>query len=354
MRTIFLALAALACASLAGCNLPASAVETPTLSVTQAYQTVEARLTEAVSRTASAATPAPPTDSGVATLAPSATSTTSDATLTPTQAATGTTANNLCEQATPGNPIDVTIPDETKLQPGEEFTKTWRLVNGGTCTWTSEFDLVWFSGEKFNAPESVSLSGDIAPGQTVDLSVEMEAPQSPGTYISYWKLRSATGVLFGIGPSGGSAFWVQIVVVPGTTATTSPSPGATITPTVTPTAVIQASGAVTLEPDDALDLDSNQVNAGGEDLAYQATEAGHVLTPQGSGVGLAVIGAGQPTLSDCQTSTLIADPLPVDSLGIGTYLCYRTNMALPGWAIITGFDEDAGSLSLEINTWAVP
>lgn len=355
LRKFSWVLASLIFAGLAGCNLPGDAAASPTVNVTQAYQTVEARLTQAVSQTPLAAASPAPTDQGVETSpTPSPTAQGNEPTTTATQAATNTPAASLCEQAAPGVPIDVTIPDETRMQPGEEFTKTWRLVNVGTCTWTGDYDLVWFSGEQFGAQQTVSLVGSVPPNGTVDISVDMEAPQSPGTYISYWKLRNASGTLFGIGPSGGSAFWVQIVVVPSTTATTSPTPGTSVTPTVTPTAVIQASGSATLLPGDALDLDTNQVNSGDEDLAYQEADQVHLLVPQGSGVGLAVLDANQPSLAECQTRTLIADPLPVADLAVGTYLCYRTNMALPGWVRIASFDPDTGELGLEINTWEVP
>ena len=34
---------------------------------------------------------------------------------------------------------DVTIPDGTQLSIGQEFTKTWRVQNKGTCAWTTSF-----------------------------------------------------------------------------------------------------------------------------------------------------------------------------------------------------------------------
>jgi hypothetical protein len=346
---------ALLFAGLAGCNMPGDAAVSPTVNVTQAYQTVQARLTEAVARTPPAAASPAPTDQGVGpSPTPSPPPPESEPTLTATGPATDASPGSLCDLAAPGVPIDVTIPDETHMQPREEFTKTWRLVNVGTCTWTGDYDLVWFSGEQFGAPQSVTLSGQVPPNGSIDLSVDMVAPESPGTYISYWKLRNATGSLFGIGPSGGSAFWVQIVVDPSTTITTSPTAGTTSTPTVTPTPAVQASGSAALQPGDTLDLDTVQVNGGDADLAYREENQVRLLAPQGSGVGLAVLDANQPTLSECQTTTLVGDPLPVGDLAAGTYLCYRTNMALPGWARIASLDPDSGELVLEINTWEVP
>jgi hypothetical protein len=346
---------ALLLSGLAGCNLPGDVAASPTVNVTQAYQTVEARLTQAVAQTPQSTSSPAPTDQGVGpSPSPSNTPSGNGSTPSPTLVVTGTSAANLCDLAAPGVPIDVTIPDDTRMQPGEEFTKTWRLVNVGSCTWTNDYRLVWFSGEQFGAQQSVPLSGSVPPNGTIDISVDMEAPQSPGSYISYWKLRNPSGELFGIGPSGGSAFWVQIVVVPSTTVTVSPTPGTTLTPTITPTTIIQASGSATLQPGDVIDLDTIQVNSGDGDLAYREEDQAHLLVPQGSGVGFAVLDSGPPSLSDCQTRTLVADPLPVAGLAEGTYLCYRTDMALPGWARIAGYNAENGELSLEINTWEVP
>ena len=335
-------------AGLAGCNLPAGDLTTPTLSVTQAYQTVEARLTEAISRTPQA----------TATIPLEATATPPPTTPAPTQAeVTPTTAasqpsESLCDQALPGVPIDVTVPDDTPFSPGEEFTKTWRLQNAGTCSWTTGYALAWFSGEPLDAPASVSLTAEVPPGGTVDLSVDMKAPTTAGTYQSNWKLRNPTGTMFGIGPSGGAAFWVRIVVTESGTITGSPAPTTTITQTPTPTPGAQASGSATLQIDDVYDLDSNQVNAEGEDVTYRLDEQEHTLAPVGDAAFI-FFGGTEPTLAECQNLNLSSDPFPVDDL-TGSYLCYRTNMALPGRMHLTGIDPETGALQVEITTWAIP
>ena len=106
---------------------------------------------------------------------------------------------------------DVTVPDGSDVPVFETFTKTWRLRNVGTCTWTSDYRVVFDHGDQMLAPASAPLSGgSVAPGSSVDVSVPMEAPGTPGTYKGYWKLRDAGGVLFGVGASGNVAFWVEI------------------------------------------------------------------------------------------------------------------------------------------------
>ena len=107
---------------------------------------------------------------------------------------------------------DVTIPDGTYFAPGTAFKKTWRLKNIGACTWTTSYALVFDSGERFGAPAAVNFPINVAPGQTVDLSLDMTAPSTAGQYYGYWKLRNAAGALFGIGSTANKVFWVEINV----------------------------------------------------------------------------------------------------------------------------------------------
>src|SRR5688572_11446745 len=107
---------------------------------------------------------------------------------------------------------DVTVPDGMRFDPGATFTKTWRLKNIGTCTWTTSYTLVFDSGTQMGAPAPVNFPSSVAPGQTVDLTVNMTAPSSAGHYIGYWRLKNASGVLFGIGTTANKSFWVEINV----------------------------------------------------------------------------------------------------------------------------------------------
>ena len=109
---------------------------------------------------------------------------------------------------------DVTIPDDTVLEPGESFTKTWQLSNEGSCTWDAEYSLVFFDGDRLGAPEAIPMPALVPPGDAVNLSVTLSVPadSDPGTFRGEWKLRNAKGILFGIGEEATKAFWVQIVV----------------------------------------------------------------------------------------------------------------------------------------------
>lgn len=107
---------------------------------------------------------------------------------------------------------DVTVSDDTVFSPGVDFTKTWRVRNTGACTWTPEYDLVFDDGDWMGGPAAVSLNANVRPGETVDLSVDLEAPDSTGDYEGFWLLRDAGNVLFGLGEDADQPLQVEIVV----------------------------------------------------------------------------------------------------------------------------------------------
>jgi len=106
---------------------------------------------------------------------------------------------------------DVTIPDGTQLSPGETFTKTWRLQNRGTCTWTPDYDVVFYNGAQMSGT-TMQVPGYIAPGQSVDVAVTFTAPSTPGHFVGYWILRNSSGILFGTGAWADETFYVDIYV----------------------------------------------------------------------------------------------------------------------------------------------
>jgi len=109
---------------------------------------------------------------------------------------------------------DVTIPDGTRIDEGDWFAKTWRLRNNGDCTWTLDYDLIFLSGYRMDGSTVMPMRGDVEPGQIVDLTVDLKAPDDNGTYWGYWMLRNAHGDIFGLGYDANSPFWVKIVVEP--------------------------------------------------------------------------------------------------------------------------------------------
>src|SRR5258706_6345708 len=105
---------------------------------------------------------------------------------------------------------DVTYPDGSSVGIGVTFTKVWRIKNIGICSWTRSYALVFVSGEKFGAQNFVSMPSNVGPGQTVDLSVQLTAPNRSGHYQGNWMLRNASGVLFGVGDTSSESIYVDV------------------------------------------------------------------------------------------------------------------------------------------------
>lgn len=154
-------------------------------------QTAEAFLTAVVTPLPGTPSPQPPTATLASPQAPSATA-------------------SACEKAS--FVADVTIPDNTVMNPRTPFTKIWRVRNDSTCTWDSSYAVVFAGETLMSAQNAVPFPGSTAPGQTVDLAVEMQAPVGPGAIVSNWLMRSPNNVTFGVGGGGGNALYVRILV----------------------------------------------------------------------------------------------------------------------------------------------
>jgi hypothetical protein len=44
----------------------------------------------------------------------------------------------------------------------------------------------------------------------------------------------------------------------------------------------------------------------------------------------------------------------LENTPVVSYLCYRTDQGLPGYARLTNFNVDSNSATLELVTWATP
>ncbi len=146
---------------------------------------------------------------------------------------------------------DISISDGTWLAPGEEFVKTWKLLNSGSCSWSSNYSLAFFSGTRMGGDET-TLGEAVAPGDTIKISVSLAAPEAEGNYTGYWIMMDSSGAAFG------TSVYVQIVVtddavtetetpadtevaneVAENTSTSTPTPTSTDTPVPTETSTLE-------------------------------------------------------------------------------------------------------------------
>ncbi len=149
----------------------------------------------------------PPT---VAATATDVASLTPEATVQPTDTAVPT--NNPFE-ATPTDITcddaiwvsDVTVPDGTQMTSGQDFVKTWKIKNTGSCTWGTGYTLIHGYDEKLDGIAE-PLTTAVAPGEEAEVSVRFKAPSNAGEHRSYWRMQNASGSTFG------EFFYVSIVV----------------------------------------------------------------------------------------------------------------------------------------------
>ncbi|MGB7538962.1 MAG: NBR1-Ig-like domain-containing protein [Anaerolineales bacterium] len=210
-------------------------------------------------------------------------------TIAPAAADTGT--NTLLPSVTPSVTLtavpcnwaqfvaDVNYPDDTELGLSDSFTKTWRLKNIGSCTWTSGYALVFDHGDPMGAPAAQQLTaGTVAPGGTIDVSVNLITPNVAGTYQGFFKLRASDNAIFGIGADANTAFWVKVV----TKAILAPPVAAPVTQQKSQTVSAPAGGTMSTT---AVCDDGTVVTGGG----FQVNIGMHVYTQAKNGNGWAVV-----------------------------------------------------------------
>ena len=92
--------------------------------------------------------------------------------------------------------ISETIADGTEFNVGQDFDKSWRLKNIGTCTWNTNYKILFADGDKMGGPSSKNLTISVAPGEQYDFLVDLKAPNTAGTYKGFWKIADDQGKLF--------------------------------------------------------------------------------------------------------------------------------------------------------------
>lgn len=109
------------------------------------------------------------------------------------------------------------VMDGTPLSPGQHCAKSWTMANTGDVPWPEGTRLVHVGGDRLGTPASVPVAA-ATPGEHVDIGLEMEAPEAPGRYVSYWRLTMPDGGRFG------HRVWVDVRVDQREVVPTEPAP----------------------------------------------------------------------------------------------------------------------------------
>jgi len=110
--------------------------------------------------------------------------------------------------------VSETYPDWTNIPAGTTFTKAWTFRNAGTTTWTTGYFLKLTTasyplGQTLNVPDKISLTKSVKPGETVDISVNLQAPAADGTYSFRWQMLTVAGQIVS---GDGYDIWVTFTV----------------------------------------------------------------------------------------------------------------------------------------------
>lgn len=96
---------------------------------------------------------------------------------------------------------DITIPDGTVIKGGEDFQKIWKIRNTGTCYWDDGYTLVYIAGSENNLDpynfEFKKSSDFVAPGDAINIGLNLTAPCAVGKYEGHWRMRNDKGYYFG-------------------------------------------------------------------------------------------------------------------------------------------------------------
>jgi len=95
------------------------------------------------------------------------------------------------------------------MQPGQQFQKAWRVQNAGNCDWGADYVFAYANGNTAAARmggQNQAIGRAVKPGETIDIAVNLTAPQAPGAYQGFWHMTNAAGVPFG------ERIWVGIRV----------------------------------------------------------------------------------------------------------------------------------------------
>lgn len=88
-------------------------------------------------------------------------------------------------------------PDDGKtFKPGDNFDAVWTVKNVGSAVWAdTDVDYRYKSGDKIHQTEIYDLPETTKPGESIDLIVEMEAPDKEGEYETTWALQRGSSVI---------------------------------------------------------------------------------------------------------------------------------------------------------------
>ncbi|MEM7333510.1 MAG: NBR1-Ig-like domain-containing protein [Chloroflexota bacterium] len=98
------------------------------------------------------------------------------------------------------------------MMPGHQFTAVWSIKNTGTATWNGDYQIAYLDksvpdtqtrtrtmmgATAVNSLRALSGRESVRPGETVNITMRLNAPTTPGAYAFHWQLRTNQGAAVG-------------------------------------------------------------------------------------------------------------------------------------------------------------
>ncbi len=273
----------------------------------------------------------------------------------------GNQPSEFCKETLVAN---INISDGQAFAPDESFQVVWTVENTGECAWSADYALKLMGGDINAAKSLLPLGTPVALGETVTLSVDMQAPSQPGNYVSAWKMQNTQGREFGQGEPPNSPLRVAIKVLPsgqgnqGGNPTPVPTP---VLPTLQPVplALIQSQGEqVTMLTDECYDLHNGGVIGCTEPYAiftyHQTTKKSlQVMEIKGldPSVRFAAAVSDEPSKADCE-AVIGSGSTVIWPLEDTSYYCYTYTPGMVtyvGWLRPTA--HNTNGMTFDYRTW---
>jgi len=203
MKLKLIVVAALIATLVAACGSANTPNEEPTPDVAAVRTSAASTVVSQFTLTAAAFTPTTSSSLPTETPAPGVTFTATVQPLVQVTNAEGTSFA-LCDNLE--FVADVNVPDGTNMAPGQDFVKTWRVKNSGSCPWGTGYELVYADYADDMSGQFQPLTQVVQPGQEVEVSIQFTAPDEIGEYLSAWQMSNPSGVTFPV------AVFVKIIV----------------------------------------------------------------------------------------------------------------------------------------------
>jgi hypothetical protein len=79
------------------------------------------------------------------------------------------------------------------VSPDQPFQARWTILNSGTNRWDdTAVDYVFVSGDILHLEAAYDLTRSVRSGASIEITVDMRAPATPGSYSTTWNLKDGS------------------------------------------------------------------------------------------------------------------------------------------------------------------